>query len=750
MKRRLPLGHCFVVAACAAALSLGAAGRLPAQDETPESAPAPADARADARVKPSRAGDPVVRALLESKPSTPPQLVQAVDTLLELGAVAEADALMQRLAGEKLDDDVLAELAQQFGSGMFLKLALAPDLQPAGKQFADAVLSAADRQARDPKRLAGLIDQLKSPEPAVRHSATVRLRQGRETAINALVAALADEKQAEARPALRDALAAFDGEAILPLAAVARSAPPALQAEAIAVLGRVGGKDIAFHLMAPALLKEGDERVREAARASLESLLGRVPGADEAAAALERLARSYYDGSRGPQADLEGQTPEWRWDSQKSELVAARIPARTAALAIAAELAAGASELAPNCRAAQRLYLGALVEEAAHRAGLDAPLPEGPETARAVLAGQSVDVLESLLDESVEREHPIAAAAAARLLGQIGQAELLYRRSPQPSALVQAARHPDRRLRMAAIDAIFRLKPSKPYPGSSFVVDALGYLASATGAPRALAADARPLEVERAAGLLATIGYETEVATTDRQAIAAAYASPDYELALIDFSLAAPISGQLLEQFRRDNRISRLPIGIVASSEDWDRAERLVRRVPLTAVIIRAQNADALQYQTDMMMQRFGRVVVSADERRRQAAQAVAWLEEMSEAPRGLYNLRRIEASLVAALLDPELGPLAAPIVARLGTPSGQRALVNLASFATQPIELRQAAARAFATSVADFGALLTTGEINQQYERYNQSETLDRETQKVLASILDIVEARAVADQTE
>jgi hypothetical protein len=51
---------------------------------------------------------------------------------------------------------------------------------------------------------------------------------------------------------------------------------------------------------------------------------------------------------------------------------------------------------------------------------------------------------------------------------------------------------------------------------------------------------------------------------------------------------------------------------------------------------------------------------------------------------------------------------------------------------------------------VARHGTLLTSGEILLQYDRYNQSETQDRQTQLVLASILDSVEARAAAEQTE
>ena len=78
------------------------------------------------------------------------------------------------------------------------------------------------------------------------------------------------------------------------------------------------------------------------------------------------------------------------------------------------------------------------------------------------------------------------------------------------------------------------------------------------------------------------------------------------------------------------------------------------------------------------------------------------------------------------------------------------QSLLELAGQLTQPLEVRQAAAGAFAASVARFGTLLTTREINEQYDRYNASEVQDEETQRLLAGILDVMEARAAADQAE
>ena len=48
----------------------------------------------------------------------------------------------------------------------------------------------------------------------------------------------------------------------------------------------------------------------------------------------------------------------------------------------------------------------------------------------------------------------------------------------------------------------------------------------------------------------------------------------------------------------------------------------------------------------------------------------------------------------------------------------------------------------AFGRSVKAFGVLLTSQQVLNQYERYNRSRDLDRETQALLGSILDSIEA--------
>jgi CheY-like chemotaxis protein len=719
-----------------------------AQDEGDEPDDKPAAKAEERKRRPSN--DPAVQALLDTKPSTPAELLTTIDLLIELRAIDDAYGLVKRLSEAKLDDEAWSKLVEKFGSALFLRLALIGDLQPEGGQVSDAAMTAADRRARDPARLTELIDQLQDGSPAVSRGAMTRLLAGREAAIGALTAALIDPARQAQRPILRTALARFGREAEASLIAMARAPRPEVQLEGIHALAELGQSATGLDLLAPALLDKTPAEVKAAARDALVNLIGRVPERDEAVTALSRKAREGFVVIL-EEPDLEASMgSEWRWDDGRSALVFAPAPRLVVQLDRAADWAGDAALLSPRSREAVWLSLAARSEAEHYRAGIDQPPPTGPGTAVALLASEDVDVIEGLLNFALSSGHTVAAAAAARALGAIAAPEVLYRLEPEPGSLVEAARSGDRRLRFTALEAIMRLNPQRPYPGSSLVIEAMGYLAGSFAAPRAMAADARTAEVERQSGLLAELGFETEVATNQRDVVAETISSPDYLFALIDYSLAAPTSGQLLQRLRRDNRTARLPIGIVASTDDLESARRLSRQTPLSAVIYRPVDTAGLDWQLQRLLAQAGRRMVPLDERLRQARQTLDWLAEIASKPQDIYNLRRIEVPLTAAVQVAELSPPAAFVLGTLGTATSQTTLLDVVGQLAQAMEVRRAAARAFAGSVAQFGTLLTTREIHLQYERYNQSEQQDPETQAVLASILDAIEARADAAAEE
>ncbi|HEX5445602.1 MAG TPA: hypothetical protein VFW87_17375, partial [Pirellulales bacterium] len=339
------------------ALSLSPAAHLAAQEadeEQPFGEPPAAEEAAKPIAFPSH--DPVVLALMARKPSTPEELGRAIDTLIDLHALYEAGLLTKQLLDAKLDDADWVALVDQLGSPLFLRLALIDELQPEGRRVSDAALGAAERRARDPRRLAKLIDQLGDASPAVRRGAMIRLAQGRDAGIQAIIAAMLDPARAAQRPALRLALTRFGPDAIAPLEALVRCDVPALELQAILTIGELGRSELALDLLAPALAEETPAEVRQAAREGLRQLLGRVPDRDEAAKTLTIVARRDFDAALQQQAADAAPATVWQWDAEKTQLVPTSLSPLVARLDVAAYRAGDALKLTARGRAARRIY----------------------------------------------------------------------------------------------------------------------------------------------------------------------------------------------------------------------------------------------------------------------------------------------------------------------------------------------------------------------------------------------------------
>ncbi|MHB1033931.1 MAG: HEAT repeat domain-containing protein [Pirellulales bacterium] len=622
----------------------------PAAQPAPKAAPAaakanPPDAKAAAKEPPAAKApeidDPVVNALLETKPTTPRELVRAAKILADLDQPALAKTFLKQVLDAKPDDKALAALSGEFGTAVFTQLALRADLNPEAKQLFDTVLSGADRYARDPKEIQAAIKQLTAASEDARYAAVLRLRQARVAAVAPMVAALADPARGAEHAAIRAALVELGPEMVAPLLGVLESPDAALKAQAIEVLGALEATEAISYLLAPLASPTGAPAVREAAARALAALGNtKTPTNTEAAAMLYHHAVGYFQHSRPLTADVAGRVELWGWDEAKKQSVATVFPVDQASLEIASRLARDLYQIVPGSLEARRLYLASMLEAASYRAGLDKPLAND-FVAKLTEAGLKDDAFEDVLTYCQSTGHLPAAAAAARIVGQLGKADLLSRNGATLSPLVLAAMQRDPRLRFAAIEAIVHLKPTRTFPGSSYVPEALGYF------------------------------VETYTSLRETTPAAANSAIP-----------AAP-----------------------------------AKQLPSLA------------------------------ERRQQAMQSLVWLAELSGPPRSIYDLSRVERQAEVALTDPDLSLQAALVLANLGTPAAQRALVDLASRTTQPLPIRRAAASAFFGTVRRNGILLTSKEVLLQYDRYNQSETQDKATQDLLAAILDCLEARMQAN---
>jgi CheY-like chemotaxis protein len=754
----------FVIAIAACCLAAAAAAQAPKAKAAKADKPAAAKAEKKPALKPkppaakpekkpaapppaaeaeSAMEDPAVAAILGAKPTTPAECASAAKTLLDLGHPDLAKRFLKQVLDARLTVPQLADLGEQFGTVMFLDMAGQPALRPEARQLADAVVAAAAARRADPKRIAGLIEQLQDPSAEKRMQSLAGLQEAQAAAIGPLLAVLADPARAAEHANVRTVLATMGRLAREPLVAVLQGADPKLLVQAILVLAEMGQRRAAIDMVGPCVSEKSTAEVREAAAAALRQLTGHVPTRPEALRLLRDMANIYFNRRQPIEYVVDGKVELWQWDDRQRQLTVHSGTPADAARALAARFARQAYALDPNDHEIQLLYLATLLDAAAHARGLDRPLDER-DPALAAAKPFGVRAIQEVLRYAMAHRRPAAAAAAARLLGEIGKAREVFQQGDRPSPLVLALQDPDRRLRMAALETIVRLQPSGPFAGSSYVPSALSFFVASSGTRRVLVAGPSLDEARTLGGLLAAAGFQADAATTGKELLRLATHSPDYESLWIDVSISHPVIATLLEELRRGGRTASLPVGLIARSGYLPEAEHLAELDPLAKAFARPHDEKTVREQLAELTSLAPEDTVDFDTRERQAARALDLLVELSQSSSGLYDLRHVQDAVLVAVYNRRLAAKAVAVLANLNSAESQRALVEVASRFTQPLALRQAAAAAFCENRAKHGILLTSAEIRAQYARYNRSEKQDAATRHVLGLILDCLEASA------
>jgi len=707
-----------------------------AQDQPPDGdLPQPADIRPLS---------PAVAAVLASNPTTPSALLRSVVLLDRLGASRQARPLLSKLLETNLNEARMADLCHQVESDALLRLAGAEPLAPEAGQLVSALLAAASKRARNPQRLATLVGQLGDPLPAVRRAALVDLLQAKTDAVDALLNALADPGRRDAHPAIQRALVEMGPLAVDPLLAALQTTDAVLKVRLMGVCGALGSHAARLLplLVGPALGSTHPD-VRAAARAALARLHHQLPSKPEAERLLQMHVHRYLEGTGALVRDHQDQVLVWHWSDTDKRVVPHRYAEQDAAMVLARRLAADLVALDPQRETYQRLDLACRLEADKVRHGLAAPLPRGRESGfqRALELGPRA--VEDVLAFALTGQHIGAALGAIEMLDQIGAGDLVRGHGGQRSPLVRAAAYGDRRVCFAAINTTLKLDPAQPYPGSSAVPEALGFFVSTEGVRRALVVAPRPEDGQRLASMLIALGYDAEPAADGHRLLKMAASSADVELVLIRMTVDRPPVRELLYRLRRDWRTAHLPVGLIASSNNWQRGQSIASADPSTGVFARPDDGAAMEAVVARLTGIAGRSLVPVDERRAQAIAALQWLGKLARSPRRTYDVRAQMPFVQRALLAEPLQSHAAPVLTAAGLSSSQKALVDLASHGSFALTERELAAAAFRTSVARHGILLTGREIQHQYDRYNASAHADRSTQQLLSSILDTLESK-------
>ena len=260
----------------------------------------------------------------------------------------------------------------------------------------------------------------------------------------------------------------------------------------------------------------------------------------------------------------------WRWSPKG--LVAGRTDAATTALVRRDEAeeywgekcARGALTLRPTSALAKRTLLAFMLQSAAVPAS--AQLATARPDLMALLAGQEIGTLESMLREVLELNR---GSMARHLL------ETLASRADAGASPIYTAalNHGDRRVRMAAIEALIRLpKPPSQYVAAQVVENLGRFLASSNMASgpkgRAILAMSSPAVRSEVARALEGAGRAVDTVDTGRELIRRIRATANIDLVVIDSNIPDPDLASVLAQVAADPAGSKLPVIVVPGATE--------------------------------------------------------------------------------------------------------------------------------------------------------------------------------------
>jgi len=687
--------------------------------------------------------DPLVLAIQESNPQTPAELLKATKMLMDYGRADSARGYAAKLIAANPAPKTLAALVGEYGTGFFMTLQRNKAMAPEGPSLSLLALDGAYKYARDPANIATAIEGLSSPSEGIRVQAMKDLQAGGDAAVAILINHLADPAKADKKSFAGQALISLGAGVVEePLIATLEAPDDTLRAEVAFILGKVQSKRAIEFLAGPAVDEKEAAQVRQRHHAALVSILGVAPTTEQSKEFLRKRVESFLDGEPPRVVSFDDEIVLWKWNQEKLTPEPRTMLAADASLVTASQLARRLYEIDSQSAESQQTYLLALLEAEKSVNGYGVPLASGAQTARQNAEKLGAPAVERTLMSAMKSDRIAAAIGAAEVLGGMKDVDVLHG-GGAVRPLVKALRHGDRRVRFAAVQSIMQQDPHRSFPGASYLIDALRYFVATYGERRALVGHPRVSRAQDIVAYLRSTNIQALSATTGHRVFKAAAAQPDMEFVMISDRINHPRASELVQMLRKDPRTSRLPVALMAAGPNLPLLRSQFDSDPLTLVGPQPVEIRAALRTTQKLIQLPGRRYIPVEERLLQARACIKHLTHMlrNQENYPFFDMLRVEKALELAFRTPEFTDDVAEAMGLLATPLTQLALVEVASENARPVKDRQAAAKAFDVAVKRRGLLLRIPDIKLQYQRYNESATLDVETQAVLGSVLDAIE---------
>ncbi|MFL5341208.1 MAG: hypothetical protein ACJ8F7_13760 [Gemmataceae bacterium] len=535
---------------------------------------------------------------LINKPKTVPEFWRAVKFEISQGKYdLAADFLKGLLALNPTDKDLLA-IEDREGVASFLALRNVqkwsdnPKTQAEARQNVETIIArvtdAVKKLRTDPERIAKFVKNL-SASPEEREYAIVELRKSGTAIMPTFVAALI-AADLEERVQLLSVIPLLDADTV-PAVLATMDVPNA--AIRLDLMGAIARRSDLLKLLGRT---ETDPRPTLWYFAAKQDLVGQR--AREMLAILTRTDASRLPAPRGEllkAADVAYQhkttfsngtdaPPVWRWTGNK--LVSAKLSVSLAEEHYGLRYSRWALELDPNDQAAQVEFLSIATEKALERVGFEKRLSVAAPAVYEMLSLAPAGVLYTMVDRAVSENHIAVAIGACQVIGDRAEAKG-YKGQPAPTQrnmeairtapdpLVRALNSKDRRLALAAADALTRVPGTPGEQVAARIVEVYRSLlanpADVQGInephPKALIADADRDRADIVSGVLRAAGFDTVVTNTGRDTLKRLNLASDIDVLWINHELPYPELPYLLAQVRSDVKYGGLPIFITLSED---------------------------------------------------------------------------------------------------------------------------------------------------------------------------------------
>jgi CheY-like chemotaxis protein len=776
-------------------------GKDAAKDKQPAAPPAARPAPPPPAEPPSQPAEGDYRQFFK-KPQTPAEFWKALQFELEVGRGDLAAELLHGLVDSKPSDEALVDLVDREGMAALLRLRNLKPWVPTPKfdfKDADAEIAKLQKSGSDPDRLGKLLEDAKRARKEAQDAATLSTRAEADTEtliaavteatrkvrgdprrIGSLITqlsatpeeaayafrelhksgALAVPQMIEAlrsptatdRAELLSALQRLGSDVVPPMVAALDGDDVQLKVDLLDVLRRRFAREAVPNLWFLAASPAEPEIVRRKATETLAALLDTQPSRlPPAKVALTREAERYDH----HQVIFPNPTAVviWRWDNGR--IVpgwpgAPTVPATAAEEYWGIRFANQALRLDPAYRPARVALLNIVLDKGTEKAGVVQPLAKGAPRAHALLASTNPELVDAVLERALDERRTPVVLNAVRTLGGLADP-----RAGRPSVkgepvLIRALYYPDRRVQMAAAEAVLRGPETLSQAAAGRVVEVLRRVLAAEPAaanvPKVLVAFPTPEYAGRVAGAVRSAGFEPVTATTGREVMRRLGQAADIDLLLIDAALPDPGLAGLLGQLNADVHAGHLPIILTAAPEREGALRRYAERDPRVFVApagIALAPAELKALVRSRLADSPSGPPLSAAELQDYAERAIRHLNALAHGIPPGGDVRPAAEAILDALragkLTPE-GQLAAiSAVGKLFGARAQHELVAVVLNGQRPVPVRVAATRELIRHIQQNGALLShtqAGAIESLFADAATDPALKAELALVLGSL--------------